>query len=219
MTTGVISSINTPQVTFENFLKQRAVNIVVGGNYTVPHWYDPQGKPRTFACRTTRVSPFRMFVEVPVVGKVGDRLTSYFPDFGKFEACITDTAKGGFLLELEMSGSMREKFSNKLTWLEQRQKNPGIAEIRKDARIIPASPHTTLTLADGAIHDCFIIDMSASGAALSAQLQPPVGTLLAIGACVGRVIRLLPEGFAVKFIEPQKRQDLERLLVRAPLRV
>ena len=215
MTAAAASALTPPNISVENFLRQRAVNIVVGGNYTVPHWYDPQGKPRTFACRTTRVSPFRMFVEVPVVGKIGDRLTSYFPDFGKFEACISDTAKGGFLIELEMTGSMREKFSNKLTWLEQKQKNPDIADIRKDARIIPASPHSILTLADGAVHPCFIIDMSASGVAVSAQLQPPIGTPLAVGACVGRVVRLLPDGFAVQFIQQPKRQDLERLIVRA----
>ncbi len=45
---------------------------------------------------------FRMMVEVPVVGKVGDRLTSYFPDFGKFDGCISDTKPRGFLLELEI---------------------------------------------------------------------------------------------------------------------
>jgi hypothetical protein len=39
---------------------------------------------------------------------------------------------------------------------------------------------------------------------------------LAIGACIGRVVRLLPDGFAVKFVETQNRLDLNRLLVRAP---
>src|ERR1700694_4011283 len=112
-----------PDVSIEHFLKQRAVKIIVGGNYTLPNWYDPQGKPRTFACRTTRVSPFRMMVEVPVVGKVGDRLTSYFRDFGKFEGRIGDTMAGGFLVELEMTKPPREKFAAKLTWLEQKQKN------------------------------------------------------------------------------------------------
>jgi hypothetical protein len=203
-------------VSVADFLKQRAVNIIVGGNYAFPNRYDPQGKPRTFACRTTRVSPFRMMVEVPVMGRVGDRLTSYFPDFGKFDGCITDTKTGSFLLELEMTGSMREKFASQLTWLDKKQKNPAIRDVRKDARIIPASPHSTLTLADGSIHGCFIIDMSVSGVAVSAQLQPPTGTPLAIGACVGRVVRLLPNGFAVKFVETQSRQDLNRLLVRAP---
>ncbi len=87
----------------QDFLNQRAVNVIVGGSYTLPNWYDPQGKLRTFACRTTRVSPFRMIVEVPVVGKIGDRLTSYFRDFGKFEGSISDTMEKSFLLELEMT--------------------------------------------------------------------------------------------------------------------
>jgi hypothetical protein len=55
-------------VSVEKFLKQRAVNIAVGGSYTLANWYDRRGKPRTFACRTTRVSPFRMLVQVPVIG-------------------------------------------------------------------------------------------------------------------------------------------------------
>ena len=200
----------------EDFFKQRAVNIVVAGNYVFPNRYDPQGKLRTFACRTTRVSPFRMMVDVPVMGKPGDRLTSYFPDFGKFEGCITGTRGGSFLLELEMTAPVREKFASKLTWLDKKQKNPAIRDGRRDARIIPASPHSTLTLADGAVHSCFVIDMSVSGVAVSAQLQPPVGTPLAVGACIGRVVRLLPDGFAVKFVQTQNRQDLNRLIIRAP---
>ena len=68
----------------ERFLKQRAVNIAVDGSYTLPNWNDCKGRLRTFACRTTRVSPFRMILDVPVVGKIADRLTSYFRDFGKF---------------------------------------------------------------------------------------------------------------------------------------
>lgn len=198
----------------ETFLKQRAVNIAVPGNYTLPNWYDPQGKLRTFACRTSRVSPFRMMVDVPVVGKVGDRLTTYFRDFGKFDGSISDTKPGGFLLELEMTRAMRASVATKLTWLEKKQKDPHTHDVRKDARIIPVNPHSTLTLSDGSHHGCFIIDMSASGAAVSAQIQPPIGTPLAIGACVGRVIRALPDGFAVKFIDPQNRHELDRLIAR-----
>ena len=216
---GVVAAPSmTPDVSVADFLRQRAVNIIVGGNYVFPNRYDPQGKLRTFACRTTRVSPFRMMVEVPVMGKIGDRLTSYFPDFGKFEGCIGDLKAGGFLLELEMTRAMREKFASKLTWLEQKQKNPTIRDGRKDARIIPAGPHSTLTLADGTIHSCFVIDMSVSGAAVSSQLLPPIGTPLAVGACIGRVVRLLPDGFAVKFVTAQNRPDLNRLIIRPPPR-
>jgi hypothetical protein len=38
----------------KEFLKQQAVNIAVGGQYTLSNWFDAQGKPRTFACRTSR---------------------------------------------------------------------------------------------------------------------------------------------------------------------
>lgn len=198
----------------QDFLNQRAVNVTVDGNYTLPNWYDPQGRLRTFACRTTRVSPFRMIVDVPVVGKVGDRLTSYFRDFGKFEGSISDTMERSFLLELEMSRARREKLSDMLVWLEQKQKNPAIKCVRQHARFVPPNPHSTLTLADGTVHPCFIIDASASGVAVSSPVQPPIGMPLAIGACIGRVIRLLPNGIAIKFVELQNSRALERLSVK-----
>jgi hypothetical protein len=109
---------------------------------------------------------------------------------------------------------MREKLASKLTWLEKKQKNPGVAEVRKHPRIIPATPHSILTLADGTVHGCFVIDMSVSGAAVSAEVQPPIGMPLAVGACIGRVVRRLSHGFAVKFVELQRRLDLNRLVVR-----
>lgn len=198
----------------ERFLKQRAVKIAVNGHYTLPNWYDPEGKLRTFACRTTRVSPYRMMVDVPVVGKVGDCLTSYFRDFGKLDGHISDTRPGGFLLELDVSYATRERLSNKLTWLEEKQKDPAVIDLRKHPRVVPAHSHSTLTLADGTIHQCFIIDMSATGVAVSAELQPEVGTPLAIGTCVGRVMRIFVGGFAVKFVEKLNQNDLDRFVAR-----
>jgi hypothetical protein len=205
-------------VSVEQFLKQSAVNISVNGEYSLPNWYDSKGKRRTFTCRTTRVSAFRMMVEVPVVGKVGDRVTSYFRDLGNLEGQISDTKPGGLLFELEMTAALREKFASKLTWLESKQNNSNVVDARKEARIVLPNSHSTLTLADGSIHTCLVIDMSVDGAAVSVQVQPPIGMPLAIGACIGRVVRHLPDGFAIKFVERQNRIDLNRLIIRpAPL--
>ncbi|WGD48726.1 PilZ domain-containing protein [Bradyrhizobium sp. CB1650] len=197
------------------FLRQRAVEVTVSGSYSLHRWYDCEGKLRTFACRTKRVSPFRMIVDVPVVGKVGERVTSYFEDFGEFECTISGTLKSGFLMELEMTRTRRAWMSEKLTWLERKQKDASIAEHRRDARFVPQTPHTFLTLADGRSHPCFIIDVSTAGVAVSAEYDPPVGTPLAVGACVGRVIRKFDNGFAVKFAEKQQRDDVARLIVRS----
>ena len=198
----------------ERFLKQRAVSLAVDGHYTLPNWYDPEGRLRTFACRTNRVSPYRMIVDVPVVGKVGDYLTSYFRDFGKLDGHISDTKPGCFLLELDVTYATRQKIANKLTWLEQKQKDPEIIDLRKSARVIPAKSHTMLTLADGAVHECSVIDMSVTGAAVSVEAQLEVGTPLAIGACVGRVTRAFANGVAVKFVERQSQYELDRLVIR-----
>jgi hypothetical protein len=50
--------------------------------------------------------------------------------------------------------------------------------------------------------------------AVSAEIQPPVGTPLAIGGCIGRVIRTFDNGFAVKFVEAYRLADLTRLISR-----
>lgn len=198
----------------ERFLRQRAVNIACEGSYTLHRWYDPNGKLRTLACRTTRVSPFRMIVDVPVTGRIGDRLTSYFGEFGEFEGNISDARNGSILLELEMTPEKREWIADKLTWLEKKLKDPSIMDAREDSRFIPQAPHTTLTLADGSIHACCIVNVSSGGVAVCAELQPPVGTPLAIGSCVGRVVRIFPTGFAVRFVAKQDVDDLSRMIVR-----
>lgn len=199
------------------FLRQRAVDVSVGGSYSLQRWYDCEGRLRNFACRTKRVSPFRMIVDVPVIGKIGERVTSYFQDFGKFQCTISATLQTGFLMELEMTRARHAWMSEKLTWLEKKQKDASIKELRRDARFVPQVSHAFLTLADGNVHSCFIIDVSTTGVAVSAEYDPPVGTPLAVGACVGRVIRKFDNGFAVKFAEKQKRDELVRLIVRSPL--
>jgi hypothetical protein len=204
-------------VSVEAFLSQRAVSITVSGSYTLPNWLDPQGCPRAFACRTSRVSPFRMTVDVPVIGRVGDRITSSFGDLGTLHGQISDISPGGFLLELEMAAAMREKLSNSLKWLEKKQTNAKLIDARRQVRVLPAKPHSVITFADGTSEKCFVIDMSVSGAAVSAVSQPTIGTPLAVGACIGRVVRHLPHGFAIQFVEPQTRSELDRRLSQTVL--
>src|SRR4051794_35004550 len=170
-------------VSAQAFSKQRAVEIAVVGRYSLTNWYDPQGNRREFACRTSRVSPFRMMVSVPFVGKVGDRVTSYFGDFGKLDGVISDTVAGSFLLELAITKAKREQLASKLTWLEKQRKDPTLLDVRAQTRIVPVEPHSSLVLADGTTLGCLVIDYSLTGAAVSADLQPKIGTPLAVGAC------------------------------------
>ena len=85
---------------------------------------------------------------------------------------------------------------------------------RAQERIVPVNPHSELVFADGHTETCLVIDMSASGVAVSAETQPAIGTPLAVGRTVGRVVRHFREGFAVQFIEVQDRERLESLIIR-----
>lgn len=144
------------------------------------------------------------------------RQDSYF-GFGKLDGWIADTVAGGFLVDLETDKEQRAKLARKLTWLEKRQNDPSIVEARNNGRIIPQNPHSTVIFADGIYRDCFIVDMSASGAAVSADVTPDVSMPLAIGSCVGRVVRHFREGFAVKSSKAQNEAQLEKLVAR-PIR-
>jgi hypothetical protein len=201
-------------VSVKDFQQERAINIACEGKYKLHRWFGPDGKIRTLACRSTRVSPFRMIVDVPVVGRIGDRITSHFGEFGEFEGSISDTKHGSILLELEMTQERRQWMADKLAWLEQTRRDPSIQDARKDTRFVPQVSHTTLTMADGKVLTCFIIDVSATGVAVSSEVQPAIGTPLAVGSLVGRVVRVFETGFAVKFVEKQNLNDLSRLIVR-----
>jgi hypothetical protein len=65
---------------------------------------------------------------------------------------------------------------------------------------------------DGSLLRCFVVDMSSSGAAVSARVAPPPGTPLALGKVVGRVVRHLPSGFAIRFVTAVDITALEDLL-------
>ena len=195
------------------FLERDAFDIRLGGRYSLANRRDLKGNRREFACRTSRVSPQQMMVAVPVVGNVGERVISYFGEFGKLDGLITDVVQGGFLLDLFVNKARREQLASKLTWLD-RQQREAVVDARATERIVPENPHSSIVLADGSTTSCFVIDMSVTGAAVSSELQPEIGTPLAVGRTVGRVVRHFAEGFAVKFIEQQQRERLERVIIR-----
>ena len=195
-----------------DFMRSRAVDVATAGRYSLASRHDRTGKRREFACRTKRISPFQMLVTAPVLGPKGERVIAYFGEFGKLDGFITDIVDGGFLLDLAVSKSQREKLANKLEWMEKRAADPSVPEEREQNRIIPANPHTTLLFADATVETCFVIDVSPSGVAVSADAEPEIGARLAVGRTVGTVVRRFDEGFAVKFDHLQDPARLEDII-------
>ena len=59
---------------------------------------------------------------------------------------------------------------------------------------------------------CFVIDISQSGIAVSAHIWPDLGTPMAVGKLVGRVVRYLDVGFALQFLTIQPFEQLEIMM-------
>ena len=151
-----------------------------------------------------------------MVGKVGDSLTSYFQDFGHFEGTISDTTtrrspartRDDPIDARQARGKARlagEKDQGSL----QHQRSPGKSALR--SKSLAVDPDTRRWHRSRVPHHRRL-DLRRCGVGRNPAAQ--VGTPLAIGACIGRVIRHFPNGFAVKFVKEQSRDELNRLVAR-----
>lgn len=195
--------------------RRQDIRLIVSlpGRYLLPKRRAAGGRRSEYACRLVNISPNGMVLAGPVIGSPGEPVISYFEEFGKLRGLVLRTLYGGFAMNIVATPAQRAQLETKLVWLEQHQHDDS-QNARRHKRIVPLNPHSTLILADGAMLPCFVIDMSASGAAVSADVRPPVGMPLAIGKIVGRVVRRFAEGFAVHFVNAQDPQFLEQLLIK-----
>jgi hypothetical protein len=180
--------------------------------YELANKRDTQGNLHKFACRIINISPRSITLIAPVKGAIGDRVITQCDEFGQLEGSIIRTLESGFVISLWLNDNERTKLAAKIDWYEH-NKNHDIVDGRIHKRRVPKNPQTLLVLADQTLLPCFVIDMSASGAAVSADIIPKIGMLLVVGKVIARVIRHFAGGFAVQFIEPQDVESLEQRLI------
>jgi hypothetical protein len=191
----------------------RVTKIIVSvpGYYELANRFDARGNRRKFACRVVGFSPEAITLFAAVSGEIGERVLTYSAEFGKLEGRISRLLGGGFTVNLAGTAEDRTRRMEKLEKYEL-IKNHDLPDRRKHTRIIPKTPHSTLVLANGSQLECFVIDISVSGAAVSADIEPAIGTPLAVGSIVGIVVRHLADGFAIQFVELQDLESLEQKL-------
>jgi hypothetical protein len=197
------------------FVDRRSARTVasIGGRYTIVNKRNSRGERREFACRTISISTEAVALAGPVKGTVGERVIAHFDELGKLDGIIARNVPDGFVMSMALSDERRNRLAAKIDWLDK-HKNYKLPDDRKHRRIIPKTPHSTVMLADGTVMGCFVIDMSVSGVAVSADITPQLGDVLAIGKIIGRVVRLFPEGFALRFIDLQDPVALESWLIQ-----
>ncbi|WP_332700754.1 PilZ domain-containing protein [Devosia sp.] len=145
----------------------------------------------------------------------GEIVVIHFHDFGILRARVARELPTGFVVDLDLDDDGREKLASKIRW-KRSNMHAHLVDKRDFPRLMPRHPRSVMTMGDGSRHPCFVIDISQSGAAVSASILPGKGTPLAIGALIGRVVRRLNVGFAMQFTVVHELSDLERMLVEPP---
>lgn len=188
------------------------------GRYALPdRRMDDTGKVAVYACRLCSISTRVAVVVGPVIGQDGETVTAHFDDFGILRGKICRKLTSGFAMQLTLKDAERNKLGAKIIW-QKKKVHDQVPDKREHKRILPRDPRTILTLADGTQMPCFVIDISQSGVAISAEIWPALGTPMAVGKLVGRVVRYLDVGFALQFIQLQEHSQLE-ILMAPPTKV
>jgi hypothetical protein len=204
----------TDDIVAVEWRRRQEIIVSLPGTYSLASKRDLRGALRLFACRAIGVSPDAVALAAPVQSWVGDRAAVEVEHFGRLQGTVAHLLRQhGFVVDIIATPEERRKLADKIEWIE-RFKNLEVCDQRSESRFAPRSPSSILVLADGSCIPCFIIDLSISGAAVSADIAPKIGVVLAVGRIVGRVVRHFSGGFSVAFVRKQARQSVEALATR-----
>jgi hypothetical protein len=187
---------------------------VITAKYNIADRRDVRtGSRLFFACRVEHITPMEMMISVPVTGDIGDPVLVQVDRLGGVRGLVARRTRVGFVMSISATESERDKLRVKIDWF-QKNRARKVVNKRTHDRFTPSNPHSTLIFGDGSTLRCFVVDMSCSGAAVSADIMPDAGTPLAVGKVVGRVVRHLPSGFAIRFVRIVDVNVLEDLLIK-----
>jgi hypothetical protein len=180
--------------------RYRRVKVHLLGRYMLPD-------RREFPCQIINMSPGGLALLAPEIGNVGDRVIAYLDHIGRVEGKITRIIDNGFAMTIAATERKRDKLAAQLTWLANRD----ILNLpdRRHDRIVPCNLIAVLTLENGSKMTCRIIDLSLSGAAIAAEIRPPLRSLVMLGRVQARVVRNIENGFAIEFVHEQMVETLE----------
>ncbi len=189
--------------------RRQAPKVVsVPGRFSFADVRNARGERRVYGCHAVNPSIREIAIASPISAKLCARVIAYIDHLGKLEGLVTRVLQRGFVMGVYAKGHDRHKLASKIAWL-QHHRNSEVRDQRADSRFVPKNPYARLILPDGYMENCLILDVSVSGAAISADTIPAVGSVLAVGKVVSRVVRHFDEGFAVRFTERQNRDSLE----------
>jgi len=145
----------------------------------------------------------------------GQAIVAYLEEVGRIEAISGPARPGGFTIYFSLKGARLERLHQRILWLQQR--GAQTKESRRHARFEPEEKASQISLLDGRVYECEVLDISVSGAAVRTEVMPSVGTSLMLGKMRGRVVRYIEQGIAIEFVKQLDRTQLPTIAAPSPL--
>ncbi len=167
-------------------------------------------------CQAVDISPGGAGLISAHVPQLGDHAIIYLDHVGRIEGETVRHFKGGFCIQIDCSLRKRQKLADQIANLEgQTEFVPD--EQRRSARIAPKNANSELRLEDGRSYPITIIDISLSGAAISMEVKPALGSHVWLAGMQGTVIRHFAEGIGMQFATTAPGGGKQRQFGQAPV--
>lgn len=152
-------------------------------------------------CQVTQLTPEGAVFLTGIAARPGLSIVAYIDEIGRLEATAGEAVDGGFAVTFQISGPRRERIASRIRVLRSLSPDDDEDDIRhrRDPRHETGSSASHLTLPDGRVYACEVVDVSLSGAAVRTEVIPALGTSILLGKMRGRVVRYLESGVAIEF--------------------
>ncbi|HWA17990.1 MAG TPA: PilZ domain-containing protein [Devosia sp.] len=185
----------------------------VAGNFVFSGREAEDERLRVHACRARSISTSLAVVTTDAEGEVGEAVVLRFDIVGIRRGTIERKLPGGFVIKIAPEHSA-DVVEARIDWL--RKNSTGRAENRRiHKRVLPRGPLAKVILDEKRQIACRVVDMSQTGVGVTCKVQLPIGTLAAVGAVPGKIVRHFDGGFGLEFTEKQDLALLEELLTLA----
>ncbi|MFN0191221.1 MAG: PilZ domain-containing protein [Aestuariivirga sp.] len=179
-----------------------AISSTLFGRYMLPDMSE-------YPCQVNDISASGATFVTSHVPPGGQSIVAYLEELGRVEAITGEPVPGGFRVAFALKGSRLERLESRLKWLSEKQIGGAGEENRRHARFEPRDSRSNITLPDGRVYGCEVMDISLSGAAIKVEVLPSLGTYVMLGKMRGRIVRYIDAGVAIEFVRPLDRTQLQ----------
>lgn len=158
-------------------------------------------------CQVSDLTPDGAIFITKSVPEKDAQIVAYLDEIGRVEGVSGEAVPGGFRIVFSHKGQRKERFASRLSGRATKNTTAG-TDLRRHARFAPTDTQSHITLPDGRVYACEIIDISLSGAAVKVDVMPSLGTYIMLGKMRGRIVRYVDSGIAIEFLKPLNTSQL-----------